>query len=114
MGHTQSHVSCGPGWQRLYQPIIDLCDAKGVEVLQVKEKFGLLNICIGGEGAEELQLIVSAAEGLSGQVCEQCGVTAWARQNVGDEWVSYGVETKGNWRLTLCEACRTKKDERNP
>jgi hypothetical protein len=85
-------VECGRGWQGLYLPLIARCQAEGVPIHQVKEKFGGLRFYVGG-GSPELEQAIEEAETLSYKTCEDCGTTE-------------GVETKGEWIRSLCSGCR--------
>jgi hypothetical protein len=90
---------CNDGW---YEIINTLClniqnyldnDPNIPQVIasQVKEKFGGLRFYING-GDEYIYKLISNAEKLSYQTCEDCG----SREKVG--------QTKG-WIITLCEKC---------
>jgi len=95
---------CGDGW---YWLIDNLCDSiqsyidnnkhlniPQVVAVQVKEKFGGLRFYIEG-GNEYINGMISIAESMSYNICENCGTT----ENV--------TQTKG-WVYTRCENC--KKD----
>ena len=74
-------IECGKGWKSLYQPILDRVNeinesSKGhIEVTQVKEKFGRLEIYLNNYTDELLDMINEASEA-SGKVCEECGEPA--------------------------------------
>lgn len=104
-------IECHDGWKGLYQPLIDLCNLYGVEILQVKEKFGGLRFYIAGERAIDLDLLVDAAEAQSFHTCELCGehgVKGWDPET---RRPIFRATTSGGWRKTLCEPCREKKDK---
>jgi len=95
---------CGNGW---YWLIDNLCNTiqsyidnnkhlniPQVTATQVKEKFGGLRFYIDG-GDKHIQGMISLAESMSYNICENCGTT----ENV--------TQTKG-WVYTRCENC--KKD----
>lgn len=97
------YIECGAGWARLYEALIDLCHLKGIEVTQVKEKFGGLRFYVG-PCDEKTQMLIDAVEAYSYRVCEDCG-------EHGSKWIDgkvvYNVTTKGpGWIRSLCEPCR--------
>lgn len=96
-------IECDEGWKGLYAPLIDLCKLYGVEVMQVKEKFGGLRFYIGPvpEGVLLSQLI-AAAEAHSYHVCERCG-SGQAVTRRGDG---------SGWTKSLCPSCHTARAER--
>lgn len=69
-----------------------------VVATQVKEKFGRLCFYYNG-GDEYIDGMVSLAEDMSGNICENCGTT----KDVGvtSEWIS-----------TICKDCHSKIDNR--
>lgn len=83
------YLECGTGWAKLYEPLIACCEAEGVTVAQVKEKFGGLRFYVDG-GSYELHAAISKAERDSHYICEDCGEP--------------GVMRKGSWLRTLCDA----------
>lgn len=94
------HVECAAGWKALYQPLIDLCALYGVQVMQVKEKFGGLRFYVAGARGVELAPLISAAETASYHICEECGTygaSGWSREGPqthlqGDHWAKYHLE----------------------
>lgn len=64
--------SVGPGWDKLVQPLIDLCKLEGVEIHQIKEKFGTLRFYVG-DAPERVHEVIQTAEYQSFQTCEECG-----------------------------------------
>lgn len=105
-------VECGEGWKGLYQPLLDLCKLYGIDVLQVKEKFGGLRFYVMGSNDYDLDDIIRAVEAASYHTCEDCGengVSGW-----GDGKPIYKVTTGptkpgGYWISSLCEGCRGKR-----
>lgn len=99
-------VECGKGWYPLIRPILNYIkeynhsrtEAEHIQVFQVKEKWGLLNIYVDG-ATGELNEMVRQAEKMSGTICEKCG-------NPGSRQIIKG------WYLTLCESCRVKEEKR--
>ena len=77
---------CGSGWDLLIDPILTMCDVLGLEVLQVKEKFGGVRVyftpyynrdvsdarCTPADEAI-LEEMIEAAETASFKTCEICG-----------------------------------------
>jgi hypothetical protein len=64
---------------------------------QVKEKFGTLRFYYQG-GDDYISGMVSMAESMSGVICESCG--------------NPGEQTRGGWIKTICEPCKTEREER--
>jgi len=86
-----------PGWLSLINPLKEMCALEGVEILQIKEKFGGLRFYVDG-GSKELQQAIRWAMDESLKMCEKCG----SRED---------VEAKTSpplhvWIKTLCEDCR--------
>lgn len=79
---------CGPGWNKLIDPLIELVGTHAGEILQIKEKFGGLRFYYVG-GPDWVNKIVSLVEELSYHVCEECGLPGRPRY--------------GGWIKTLCE-----------
>lgn len=86
-------VECGPGWRGLIEPLVAECQARGVAVLQIKEKFGTLRFYAGG-APEDLYAKIEAAERASAATCEDCGEPGRLRT--------------GGWLRTLCDACEAR------
>lgn len=115
-------ADCGDGWKPLYQPVIELCKALDIEIRQVKEKFGLLRIYIGGVNATYADAIYGAiddAERRSAHICEDCGyedevvfkidtpITPCHCNTYAGKVTTEG--TNGSfWICTLCGDCRIK------
>lgn len=92
-------IFVGEGWRplvtKLAKDIIAIND--GVQVIQVKEKFGGLRFYIYG-GNDKIYDLLEKAECNSFKICEVCG----SKEN---------VKTKGIWILTLCNKCRKTKNK---
>ena len=69
-----------------------------VEATQVKEKFGGLRFYINGAD-DFVYGMISFAEHLSYQICEECGST----KNI--------IHTKG-WISTICQKCLEKRNKK--
>lgn len=97
-------IECGKGWKSLYQPILDRVEEINesgkdrIEVTQIKEKFGRLDICLDRYTDELLSMINEASEA-SRHVCEECGEPA-EPTNVG------------GWVYQLCDKCYEKFKDR--
>lgn len=96
--------SVGRGWQPMVHALLVLADKNGLEVSQVKEKFGALRFYWGaGEKGAEKDLLmwfdglVKGAEGLSHHMCEECGLPGKTANHGG-----------GYWLKTLCPICSEK------
>lgn len=88
--------STGPGWDRIIFPLLAYCDAYGIGVAQVKEKFGSLRFYYRPPNSEALNKLIEAAELEASKTCEWCG----AQSNV--------ERTKVGWVKTLCPEHREK------
>ena len=93
-------IECGKGWRSLYQPILDRIEEINessddrIEVTQVKEKFGRLEIYLDRYTDELLAMIKDASE-VSGRMCEECGEPAEPTE-------------VGGWIYQLCDKCYEK------
>lgn len=65
-------IECGHGWRGLYGPLIKKAEAEGVEILQIKEKFGGLRFYVS-DASDELYAAIDDAENKSFTICERCG-----------------------------------------
>jgi hypothetical protein len=121
MSHTQKpdglYVECGDGWKKLYQPLLDLCELYGAQVLQVKEKFGGLRFYFTGtadtEKFEALSALVDAAEARSYKTCEDCGVYKVLRHDEDGKPVFLVTTSMTGWRRSLCPDCRAQQEARS-
>ena len=108
MNYNGVDVECGYGWKGLYEPLIDLCNLKGIKVNQVKEKFGMLRFYVD---KPDLDQIIDAAESYSKAVCEACG-------ELGGNFidgafvskVTRGPSKMSTWIMSLCAPCREARD----
>lgn len=82
----------GPGWNKLIDPLIAACEAEGVHIAQIKEKFGGLRFYTGAHQSLQLSQMIDEAEKKSFHVCERCGSEGKLRTN-------------RSWIKTLCEKC---------
>jgi hypothetical protein len=107
----KTHLETGKGWDNLVIPLVELCELRGVEVLQIKEKFGTLRFYIGASDSS-LDAIISAAEAASGWTCEDCGEdnSDWEGHVPTPRATTSKSETS-NWLRTLCAPCRKAWDE---
>lgn len=104
----------GPGWQPMVHALLRRADELGLEVHQVKEKFGTLRFYWGSgqglapegeeEGREEdhsyFRDMVHGVELLTGYMCEECG-----------QFGKNGYHG-GGWVLTLCPIHSTLRNEK--
>lgn len=90
MGYSKEYLGVGEGWRKLVEPLIDLCKAEGVDILQIKEKFGGLRFYVGSAG-QKVYDAIDDAERASFTICEECGEPGKP------------VDTSG-WTKTACEA----------
>ena len=81
-------VECGPGWDKLIQPVLEACDAEGVQIMQIKEKYGTLRIYIGYSSdsypSDKIYNLIGMAEKQSAVTCEACGAPGKLR---GKGWL---------------------------
>lgn len=80
------------GWWSFVEPVVKKCQEMGVEIVQVKEKFGTLRFYPGAipntEEGKELEKAIEEAEKRSEHVCMECG-------KPGKLWAIW-------WWQTLC------------
>ena len=90
--------SCGDGWEPLIRRLSEKLEPLGVEVSQVKEKFGGLRFYLAGTEAgvdmEAVDRAVRDAEEEADVTCERCGQPGTLG---GKSWVS-----------VQCDPCRAK------
>ena len=94
---------CRDGW---FNIIWNLCEAleleikadnvEDFEVVQVKEKFGMLRFYVDG-GTDTIYEIINKAEGDSSSTCEMCG-----KQPAK-------AHSEHHWIRTLCEECESER-----
>jgi hypothetical protein len=89
-------IECGDGWFTLLDTLMgrikSYCKYQKVEpinIQQVKEKLGTLRFYYTG-GDEYIGGIVSMAEHMSSNICEECGTTLDVGRTNG--WISYSCE----------------------
>ena len=93
-------IECGKGWKSLYQPILDKVEEINkdnpdpIQILQVKEKYGRLDIYLSRYENGLLEDIMKASE-QSSRICEECGDPAIPR-------------TVNGWVYQLCDKCYDK------
>lgn len=98
---------CGDGWLPYIQEAQDLLDnynrehpdEEPVEFVQVKEKWGLLNIYLN-RYPDNMHEKIHEIENKSYDICEFCGAEGATTKN-----------THG-WIMTLCDKCREEEIER--
>ena len=78
-------ASMGAGWHPLIENLYQLCEEEGVDVFQVKEKFGGLRFYTGG-ASESIDSAIIKAEQESFKICEICGKDGLLRDDNG--WLS--------------------------
>lgn len=95
---------CPDGWKSIVDPVLDELEAMpGIEIRQVKDKFGGLRIYVeyaGGEqrNARAAELITKARE-LCSRTCQECG------------WEGSTQNSTGHWVRTICAACNARLAE---
>lgn len=88
------YIECGDGWLPIVKALIAHCEREGIEVHQVKEKFGGLRFYTS-PASPEFHGIIHAAEVMSFLICEECGEP--------------GTLRSGSWIRTLCDECDEKR-----
>lgn len=83
-------LGVGAGWAEIVGNLVDLCEKHGVEILQVKEKFGGLRFYVGS-APDLVHDAIEEAEDQSVRVCEVCGEPGQTINRQG-------------WLMTRCEA----------
>jgi len=86
-------ASVGKGWSKLLEVVFDAKPDDTV-ICQVKEKYGALRIYTNGSTEEFLDLL-STAEWMSENICEQCGKA--------------GQILRHGWWKTMCPNCKENK-----
>ena len=81
-------IECGPGWNCLIDPLIRRCKREGVQITQIKQKFGGLRFYVA-YADDSLEAAIMDAENLSYSICEVCGNPGRLRD--------------GSWLFTLCD-----------
>ena len=84
----QGLASVGAGWHDLVKGFFQACEDAGVEVSQVKEKFGALRIYTN-RAPDYIWDLANKLEVQSSKICEECG--------------KRGKQRTGGWIRTLCE-----------
>jgi hypothetical protein len=102
-----TYNSCRKGWQKLCQMVQNQVDyinerdkekAEKIEILEMKEKFGFLDVSFSRYNDELIDLMRLVST-LSTQICEDCGKPAKR------------FEVDG-WYYTLCDDCYDKLKNR--
>ena len=95
-------ISVGIGWLPIIellcesmQRYVDVHKIDQIEFVQIKEKYGTLQIYTNYHD-EIIQELINTAERLSEKICEECGSVV-------------NVTSEGGYILTLCELCRKKR-----
>lgn len=88
---------CGPGWDKIISDLFDKLDKivdDDFEILQVKEKFGYLNVYTN-YGTDEIFKLIDDAMNKSATVCENCGEPG-------------SIRLRNGWYSALCDKCFSK------
>lgn len=103
------YFECGDGWFTILRDFLVHCvylmhdpqhatDWKGLQFLQIKEKFGSLNI-YPSLSIDSLNLLIEAARIRSMQTCESCGETRAPLFKRNNGWITVS-----------CEKCKKEDD----
>jgi hypothetical protein len=83
-------ADCGPGWLPAIIPVLEICEARGIRVVQIKEKFGGLRIYLD-DTDDDVHAAILLAESIASRTCEECGAPG---------------ELRGpGWYRTRCDDC---------
>lgn len=78
---------CGPGWTDLidatFSWLREIAPSTDWAPSQIKEKFGTLRFYWFGDLPVQGEEIISAAEHVSGQLCEMCGAQGHVHEDIG-------------------------------
>lgn len=105
MSNNEIFRECGDGWEGLLAPIIAEADRVGVELSQVKEKYGTLRVYFNFTPATSevdiLEELIDQAEHESQRTCEMCGKPGhlmvkggWYKTVCADDALSLGYKTR--------------------
>lgn len=90
LANVECHADCGPGWLPAIIPVLEICEARSVRVVQIKEKFGGLRIYLD-QHDDTLDAAIILAESIASRTCEDCGAPG---------------ELRGTgWLVTRCDDC---------
>lgn len=78
----------GKGWHPIVKPLVERAQAAGVEIHQIKEKFGGLRFYVGS-ASDAFHEAIETAERHCARTCEECG--------------DVGKLRTGGWLKTLCD-----------
>lgn len=81
-----------PGWKSLIEPLVDICNREGIDILQIKEKFGSLRFYVAGTSIE-LESVYHEAAAKSGKMCPMCGAE------------NQEVKSRNGWWTSICDDC---------
>ena len=107
----ERYYACGKGWEPLILRVETLVNKYNlehpdielpIEIFDIKEKWGLLDITLFGEYNKELWKQISNICKESEYICEFCGT----KENVERK------DTHG-WIMTLCDKCRKEELKRH-
>lgn len=105
-------IQCNKGWKGLYEPLIELCLARGVQPTQIKEKFGGLRFYTD-KADDNIDLLIRAAEEYSYKVCEDCGCNEYIWEDGKSRpKVTTNTSEMSSWIRSLCPECRKAWDDR--
>jgi hypothetical protein len=86
------YYECPPGWRSIVDPVVKALELMGVEVLQVKEKFGGLRLYVT-EHDDFVNGMIRGAEEICANRCQMCGTSPAKLVN------------RNNWLSTVCNEC---------
>lgn len=90
----EAKLCVGRGWHGLIDTLYDHLDrpvSHGIQITQVKEKFGGLRV-YSNQTNDDFEWLLSGLETLSLETCEICGKP--------------GIPRDGAWIKTLCDQCK--------
>lgn len=81
-----------PGWKSLIEPLVEICNHEGIDIMQIKEKFGSLRFYVAGTPIV-FESVYHEAAIKSGKICPKCGAE------------NQEVRSRDGWYTSICDDC---------
>lgn len=105
----------GTGWERIWKRFLELVNEEyekmsaeeksKLTILETKEKFGELRVCMSGYN-DEIRRLIDEIEHISTYTCIDCG-----KQPVNEKGEHTICTFRKGWIVNLCEDCMLKRDK---